>query len=157
MGGVDLHGMLVSLYRINIRVRRYYLRVVFHLLDMCAVNAWLLYRKQCKRNSINHKPFVSFKLEIANALLTAGKINERKKGRPTLEAIENQIPVRNTKSKAPMPVADARYDALDHWPEHKEQKSRCKLCIKSYSRLNVQNATSHYVYQIRKTVLKRFT
>ncbi|XP_049799909.1 piggyBac transposable element-derived protein 3-like [Schistocerca nitens] len=33
MGGVDLHDMLVALYRSNIGVKRFYLRIVFHLLD----------------------------------------------------------------------------------------------------------------------------
>jgi hypothetical protein len=48
MGGVDLQDMLVALYRTNIRVKRYYLRIVFHLLVMC-VNAWLLYRRHCSQ------------------------------------------------------------------------------------------------------------
>lgn len=42
MGGIDLHDMLVELYHVNIRIRRYYLRIVYHLLDMCVVNSWLL-------------------------------------------------------------------------------------------------------------------
>jgi hypothetical protein len=37
MGEVDLQDMLVALYRTNIGVKRYYLRIVFHLLDMCVV------------------------------------------------------------------------------------------------------------------------
>lgn len=35
MGGVDLHDMLVELYRVDIRVKRYHLRIVFHLIDVC--------------------------------------------------------------------------------------------------------------------------
>ena len=41
MGGVDLQDMLVALYRTNIRVKRYYLHIGFHLLDMCVLNVWL--------------------------------------------------------------------------------------------------------------------
>ena len=52
MGGVDLQDMLVALYRLNIGVKRYYLRIVFHLLDMCVVNAWLLYRHHCSQQGI---------------------------------------------------------------------------------------------------------
>jgi len=37
MGSIDLHDMLVELYRVNIRVRRFYLRIVYHLLDMCVM------------------------------------------------------------------------------------------------------------------------
>ncbi|XP_049855114.1 piggyBac transposable element-derived protein 3-like [Schistocerca gregaria] len=43
VGGVDLHDMLVAFYRNNIGVKRFYLRIVFHLLDMRVVNAWLQY------------------------------------------------------------------------------------------------------------------
>lgn len=35
MGGIDLHHMLVELYRVDIRVKRFYLRIIYHLLDMC--------------------------------------------------------------------------------------------------------------------------
>jgi hypothetical protein len=42
MGGVDLQYILFALSRTNIGVRTYYLRIVFHLLDMGVVNAWLL-------------------------------------------------------------------------------------------------------------------
>lgn len=43
MGGIDLHDMLVEMYCVNIRVRRFNLRILYHLLDMCVVNSWLLY------------------------------------------------------------------------------------------------------------------
>jgi hypothetical protein len=36
MGGVDLRDMLVALYRTNIGVKRFYLCIVFHLLDVCS-------------------------------------------------------------------------------------------------------------------------
>ena len=36
MGGVDLQDMLVALYRTNIGVKRFYLCIVFHLLDVCS-------------------------------------------------------------------------------------------------------------------------
>lgn len=48
MGGVDLHDMLVEIYRIDIRSKRFYLRIIFHLIDMAVVNSWILYRRHCK-------------------------------------------------------------------------------------------------------------
>lgn len=50
MGGIDLHDMLVELYRIDIRVKKFYLIIVYHIIGMCTVNAWLLYRRHCKQN-----------------------------------------------------------------------------------------------------------
>ncbi|XP_050038274.1 piggyBac transposable element-derived protein 3-like [Dermacentor andersoni] len=44
MGGVDLMDMLVALYRINLRSKKSYRRLFFHLLDTVIVNSWLLYR-----------------------------------------------------------------------------------------------------------------
>ncbi|XP_047116200.1 piggyBac transposable element-derived protein 3-like [Schistocerca piceifrons] len=41
-GGVDLLDSLIALYRIKIRSKKFYLRIVFHLLDLTVVNAWLL-------------------------------------------------------------------------------------------------------------------
>ena len=45
MGGVDLHNMVVALYRINIRAKRFHLRIIFHLIDVSVVNGRLFYRR----------------------------------------------------------------------------------------------------------------
>ena len=39
MGGVDLTDMLISLYRINARSKDYYIKIIFHLIDLALVNA----------------------------------------------------------------------------------------------------------------------
>ena len=39
MGGVDLADQLIALYRISFCVRKYYHKLVFHLLDMSVANA----------------------------------------------------------------------------------------------------------------------
>jgi hypothetical protein len=68
MGGVDLNDMLVTLYRTNIGVKRYYFRILFHLVDASIVNAWLIYRPQCAgHNIINFKKLV-FLSEIGQSL-----------------------------------------------------------------------------------------
>jgi hypothetical protein len=40
MGGIDLMDMLVELYRIDLKAKRYYLRIIFHLIDIAVVNSW---------------------------------------------------------------------------------------------------------------------
>ena len=136
MGGFDLKDMLVALYRTNIGVKRYYLRIVFHLLDMCVVNAWLLYRRHCSQRGITKcKTLINFRSEIAHALLGAGKITVRKSGRsasnsPTLELV-NKKKVRNSARV----VEDVRYDCVGHCPAHTDKKQRCKFCIKACSRV----------------------
>ncbi|XP_035457403.2 piggyBac transposable element-derived protein 3-like [Spodoptera frugiperda] len=45
MGGVDLLDALLGYYRIQIRSKKFYHRIFFHMIDMMTVNAWLLYRR----------------------------------------------------------------------------------------------------------------
>ncbi|KAJ8416745.1 hypothetical protein AAFF_G00326230 [Aldrovandia affinis] len=68
-----------------------------------------------------------FEVEVGHALIQAGKMPKRKRGRPANED--------NTKKRkvSTRPVADVRLDQVAHWPELVEEKQRCKLCIKSYS------------------------
>ena len=50
--GVDLAVMLVSLYRIQVKTRRWYIKVFWYLVDICKVNAWLLYRRHCQQKGL---------------------------------------------------------------------------------------------------------
>ena len=78
MGGVDLQDMQVALYRTNIAVKRYYLCIVFHLLDMCVVNVWLLYCHHCSQRGItNCKTLIIFRSDIAHSLLRAAKTTRK--------------------------------------------------------------------------------
>lgn len=52
VGGVDLQDMLVAVYRTINGVKIYYLTIVFHLLDICVVNVWLLYHRRCSQRGI---------------------------------------------------------------------------------------------------------
>ena len=47
VGGVDLADMLIALYRAAIRSIKWYLKVLFHCVNIAKVNAWLLYRRHC--------------------------------------------------------------------------------------------------------------
>ncbi len=85
MGGVDLLDSLLALYRIKIRSKKWYHRLVFHLLDMIIVTTWLLYRRDCEGTGMRkneHMKLYTFKSYIAEALCKSGKSLERKKGRP---------------------------------------------------------------------------
>lgn len=136
MGGVDLNDMLVSLYRIRIGVRRFYLRIIYHLVDICVVNAWLLYRRDCaQRNETKFKKLVTFRSEIAIALMKQNTSNTRKRGRPSAEPLtEIQSPPQK-RVVVPNPIDDVRYDEVGHWPVHIDQKKRCRNCISAYSRI----------------------
>ncbi|XP_065321144.1 uncharacterized protein LOC135928616 [Gordionus sp. m RMFG-2023] len=57
------------------------------------------------------------------ALLMAGKISNRKIGRPS-----NENPKIQKGSKLSQIITDVRYDNLEHWPEVSKTQ-RCKLCV----------------------------
>ena len=43
MEAVALMDRLIALYRIKIRSKKYYMKIVFHLIDISIVDAWLWY------------------------------------------------------------------------------------------------------------------
>ncbi|XP_049939111.1 piggyBac transposable element-derived protein 2-like [Schistocerca serialis cubense] len=122
MGGVDLHDMLLALYRSNIGVKRFYLRIVFHLLDMCVVNAWLLYRRHCRQRGITkHMSLLIFRSDVAHGLLKAGDILVRRRGRPSDDSPSPTV-VKKRAALFPSTIDDVRYDNIGHWPQHVENK-----------------------------------
>uniref|UniRef100_A0A3B4CEN1 PiggyBac transposable element-derived protein domain-containing protein n=1 Tax=Pygocentrus nattereri TaxID=42514 RepID=A0A3B4CEN1_PYGNA len=52
MGGDDLLDQLVSLYRTEIRSKKWTLRMIKHAFDMAVVNSWLEYRLDAKRRPV---------------------------------------------------------------------------------------------------------
>jgi DNA excision repair protein ERCC-6 len=136
MGGVDLHDMLVQLYRTNIKGRRFYFRIIFHLINMACVSAWLLYRRHCEQKSEKYRPLLHFVCDIAAGLLKRFTTEPRKRGRPTNSAKPG--PSKKRTETAPRPVADVRYDGVGHWPQPLPEKSRCRLCVKCYSRMKCE-------------------
>ena len=55
MGGVDLPDMLIALYLTDIKTRRWYLKILFHCVDICKINAWLLYPHHCNQAGVSKK------------------------------------------------------------------------------------------------------
>ena len=54
MGAVDLCDMLLELYRIDFKSKKWYIRIFFYVLDLATVNSWLLklsYAKQKKQTT----------------------------------------------------------------------------------------------------------
>lgn len=132
MGGVDLSDMLMSLYRIDIRPKRWYLRLLYYFLNLSIVNGWFLYKRHCSQRRLKSKPLVDFMASIADSLIKEGKPVDqpsRKRGRPSAE--EDIMPVSKTlapRSYSQRPQDSVQLDKVDHWPIHKEKRGRCKWC-----------------------------
>lgn len=126
MGGVDLLDSMLGFYRIKIRSKKWYLRIFFHMLDMCTVNSWLLWRRQ--ENS--YMPLADFKTAVADALCKSGKPElTRKRGRPSATSLEEAYSQKKKRgAAADIPQMDVRRDGLDHLPEWREnERNRCKF------------------------------
>ena len=54
MGGVDLVDMLLLLYKIPIKTKRWYQKIFWHLIDVAKINAWILYLHYFFQNGKPH-------------------------------------------------------------------------------------------------------
>uniref|UniRef100_A0A3B3S9X1 PiggyBac transposable element-derived protein domain-containing protein n=1 Tax=Paramormyrops kingsleyae TaxID=1676925 RepID=A0A3B3S9X1_9TELE len=112
MGGVDLADMFAALYRIDIHPRRWYLRILYYLIDLSLVNCWLLYRHHLnQKQEKKYMPLLDFRVQVADALIKVGKqadLNSRKRGRPSLE---------------------------DDPTSHQAKRGRCRLCKNGYTQM----------------------
>ena len=72
MGGVDLLNILIALYRIHLRSKKWYLKIVFNFLDVVVVHCWMQYRKVCRTIGFDNReiiPLLDFKMQVANSLM----------------------------------------------------------------------------------------
>ena len=135
MGGVDAADMMMELYRIDLRSKKWYMRIVLYCISAAVVNGWFLYRRHAKQLKINPKsvlPLKDFQTQIAYALAKKGKQMKRPRGRPSNSPQPSKKP---RKSAGPAPTDDVRRDNLAHWPIPVEKKMRCKNCIHRFSRM----------------------
>ena len=122
--------MLISLYRTPIKTKTWYLKVLFHCVDIAKVNAWLIYRRHCGQLKVSKKSQLSlmkFTMIIAAALTKSCTI-QRAVGRPSKRKSNGDLPLERRKQLAPVPVADVRYDNVAHWSECHEKKNKYQLC-----------------------------
>ena len=76
MGGVDLVDCMIALYMISIKFKKYYHRLVFHMIDMALLNSWLFYRIDFDRLLIPYRQqnnFCTFKSKFSNSLCFTNK------------------------------------------------------------------------------------
>lgn len=116
MGGVDLADMLISLYRIPLKTKRWYMIIFAQLLDICLNNAWLLHRKVYPT-----KPLKQFRLEVYESLIKKNRRNETKGVKDVKDERKIKNPVK------PRPNEEVRYDQIGHFPDSCSY-GRCRHC-----------------------------
>lgn len=126
MGGVDLIDSIMGRYKIQLRSKRWQVRMFYHLLDLSMVNAWLLYKRIHKAKGSKDKILNSadFRLEIATTLCKLGVPSKIKNRR----SIENEIQAKRHKGPAQhVPSVAIRQDQTGHWPVWTVKRIRCKF------------------------------
>lgn len=113
IGGVDLADMLMELYKVNHRSRKWYKRIFYWCLGTSVTNAWLLYRGHLHfvHPKQKHIPLIKLQLEIANALLqsTASSAVRRTRGRPSNPEIESPSPISSSPSSTVFSQSSKKY------------------------------------------------
>lgn len=72
MGGVDLNDRMVAHYRSGARTNKWTVKTMLHFLDLAAVNAWIMYKKDCQllgRPESGAMKMLEFKHRLAEQLL----------------------------------------------------------------------------------------
>ena len=112
MGGVDLCDMMLSLYRVKLKSRRWYMPIFYHLLKVAVTNAWILYRRYCNLNGNDKKSqhsLVSFQNHVASDLINVGRLAMR--GHPSTGS--SPPPKRRTTGLT-VPAGEACYHQIGH-------------------------------------------
>ena len=135
MGSVDKFDMLMAFYRIDIRNKKYYMRIVYWALQLSCINGWLLCKRHLSLKGKNQSrteqrkdylPLIDFILCVAESLLEVNKVLSRKRGRPSNSPQSVETPQRHLPACV-APPGNVRQDHLDHWPAP-GKKSRCRNC-----------------------------
>lgn len=119
MGGVDLSDMLIALYRIPFKSRRWYLSIFSQLLDICINNGWLFYRKHCGLRQVQSKPLKLFRHELFVALTKSNRAVYTEKNEEC--SVKRELTAR--------PVDSVRFDNIGHFMSTKTE-GRCMYCNK---------------------------
>lgn len=125
MGGVDLFDMLMHLYKLPSRAKRWPVPLISFMIDLSLVNAFLLYRADQKVDNDVVESSKAFRLRVVEALVSSKP--KKKVGRPTLEESSRteEVPRNHTKK---LPPDVLRLDQHNHFVVFQEKKGRCSHC-----------------------------
>lgn len=122
MGGVDRLDQNVGKYRIAIRLKRWYWQMMMFPINVCANNAFQLYRLSPAGQSKDSHDFLSFTRYIVQTYLILGKASSSIAKRP-----ECKLPM-VLKKKLPDSI---RLDEKGHYIVRNETQIRCRQCHKN--------------------------
>lgn len=89
---------MLGYYRIPLSSKKYYMKIFYHIIDLCVVNAWLLYRRV--NNNESYLFLVDFKILISEVLCEVSRTTSKRKGRPNAEENKTQGLIETKKKRA---------------------------------------------------------
>lgn len=127
MGGVDSLDTTSGRSKIRMKTRKFYMRLFNHILDLCIINAWVLYRRVQKQKGLKAKlTIIEFRIQLAVTLMKlVTSTVPTNRGRPSSNANVTDVMLKKKAPRVSRPPKEVRLDLLDHWPEHTIQKMRC--------------------------------
>lgn len=179
MGGVDLMDGLMGRYHIKIKSHDVMTRLFYHFIDMAATNSYILYRRihaeRCNDSddiSVEDEKLLElpeFREQIAAGLVTytekrsVGRPTSRQSSRPlsrqsshSSHSSRPNTPQPSTSGKrAKHPVADIRYDGIDHFPNWLSKeggKKNANIAKRHKHSVFAVNVTCIYAAQMQKIV-----
>ena len=140
MGAVDMLDAFIVQYRFQLQSKRWYMYLFWHTVTVALINAWLVYRRDCRLLGMPSKEILKrrqFQSRVGSALILVNAEASRKRGRPSLEEQTAAKPARRKARKGPSP--DVQLDAVGHWPEKTDKRGRCAQCTTGYSDTACEN------------------
>jgi hypothetical protein len=78
MGGVDLSDHMIAYYRIAAQTRKWTIRTILHMVDLCLTNSWVqerMERKAVGKNRRELMEFLDFCLSVGESLLAEQSVS----------------------------------------------------------------------------------
>lgn len=132
MGGVDLLDSNIGRYKIRMRSKKWYMRLFYHLLDTCVVNAWLLQKRVLIQKNETDKIITlpKFREILGVSLCNEGKDIDSvtpTRGRPSKKFKMSFMTDRKKSRTVHRSIISDRekYDGVKHWPAWGSIRQRC--------------------------------
>ncbi|MPC59338.1 hypothetical protein E2C01_053356 [Portunus trituberculatus] len=120
----DPKACMVPLYHSS--SKRYYLRLLGYIVDLCVCNSWLLYKGDCKALEVPPMPFKNFRLDISSSARNK-KGMQSKVTRASLS--RQEVPLPSHGQRCEVPRMEKLQDATSlHLPCHVTMRQTCKHC-----------------------------
>ena len=137
--------MLLSLYRICLGTRKWYMHIVYYCLGISVVNGWLLYRRHSGQRHIDKNNVISllkFQSQVANALIRSGKAPAQTKyGRPLSSSPVVERQQKHHSASAAVPCNDIKKTKLNTSQSLLKSNSAADSAQKDSQKSNAVNAT----------------